>query len=339
MKAENKNNIYSFKHVINQTKHEFKKGNITSVLYRYLLIVLGSAILAIASSFFLIPGNIVSGGVSGIGIVLSSLCGWNATNVITVLQIIFFILGYILLGADFTFKTLLSTILYPCFLYLFTFVYNSTPIFHMEFIDANGISNTTNILISGLAGGGLVGIAIGLTFSGGGSTGGIDCVPLFLAKILKIKPSIMTFSVDCLVIFSGLFINGMTELLIGIFSAFIAALALDKTYISSSKTYMANIISSKWELINKAINEELLRGTTIFDCEGGYTHIKRKMIQVAFSYDEYMDLQKIIYNIDKDAFLTVTNATQITGMGFNKIPKKLTRQLNKNNTNKEEKGE
>lgn len=331
MKQENKTNIYSFKHVVNQTKQEFKKGNIGSVLYRYFLIVLGSAILAIASAFFLVPGNIVSGGVSGIGIVISTLFNLNATNVITILQVIFFILGYLLLGADFTFKTLLSTVLYPCFLYLFTFVHNSIPLFQLEFVDANGVSNITNMLIGGLAGGGLVGIAVGLTFSGGGSTGGIDCLPLFCAKLLKIKPSIMTFTFDCLVIFSGLFIHGMTELLIDIFSAFIAALAVDKTYISSSKTYMANIISSKWELINKAINEELLRGTTLFDCEGGYTHIQRKMIQVAFSYDEYLDLQKIIYNIDKDAFLTVTNASSITGMGFNKIPKKLTRQINKNN--------
>lgn len=323
-------NKYSFINAFTQIKKEFKKGNRLMCIKRYAMIVIGTVFLSIASAFFLVPANIVSGGSTGIGIIIAALTGYNVNNIITILQVFFFILGYILLGADFTIKTLISTVLYPCFLYLFTFVYNKCPILQISYVD-NGTVNVVNTLIAGVAGGAFIGLAVGFTLTGGGSTGGIDCVPIFIAKQLKIRPSIMTFTVDFLVILSSLFINDFILLLIGVFSSYIAAQIISKVHISSYNTYVGYIVSSKWEDINQIINEKLKRGTTLFDCEGGYTNERRKTIQVVFTYDEYAQLEKIIYDIDKRAFLTVLSATQVIGLGFGKEADKIVKNKDESN--------
>lgn len=337
-------NKYSFTNAFNQIRHEFSKENRKLAIKRYLMIIFGTALLSIGTSFFLIPANIVSGGSTGIGIVVAAITKLDVNNIITALQVFFFILGYILLGADFTIKTLISTVLYPCFLYLFTFIYNKCPMFQMSYLNSDNSINLVTTLIAGVAGGAFVGLAVGFTLSGGGSTGGIDCVPIFIAKILKIRPSIMTFLVDFLVIVSSLFINDFTLLLIGVFSAYIAAQVISKTHISSYNTYVGYIVSSNWEIINQSINEKLKRGTTLFDCEGGYTNEKRKTIQVVLTYDELSQLEKIVYDVDKRAFLTVLSATQVIGLGFGKESDKVIKSTNEvsldnDKINNDDKGE
>lgn len=303
---------YSFLHAFKNIKDEFVLGDRKRVIFNYLKVILGGIILAFSITFFLAPANVVSGGVSGLGIILASEFKLDVNIVITSLEWSFFVIGYILLGADFTIKTLLSTLIYPIFLFIFTFVRNSVPLLVVD------VSDKTGVLISGLIGGGLVGVAVGVTFSGGGSTGGVDCLGLFLAKTFKIKTAIMTFIVDATIIVSNLFVGGIDNVLIGIIGALFTAFVLDKVYISSSKSYVAYIVSNNYLEINKSINVKLNRGTTLIDCIGGYTNKKKKMIQVAFSYDEYASLQKLVFSIDKYAFMTIMNASEVKGSGFSK---------------------
>lgn len=317
---------YSFIKAFKEVKKDFYKGNVTKVLYRYLLVIIGSIILAFATSFFLVPANIVSGGVSSLGLIIGKLTNLDINMLITIFQWGLFVLGYFLLGAEFTIKTLISTVIYPPFLYIFSSLYEKVPNFIIDYVN-NGVINASLVLLAGIIGGGLQGLAIGLTFSGGGSTGGIDCIPLFISEKLHISASIVTFIVDLTIIVSNFFVNTWIEVLIGILSSFICVFIMDKTYIASSKTFIAFIVSSKWEEINSSINESLERGTTLLNCYGGYTLQEKTMIQVVFSYNEYEEIQKLVYRIDPNAFLTISNASLVTGYGFRKISRRLNREI------------
>jgi len=314
---------YSFINVFKGIKKDFYKGNRLHVCLNYLKILIGAMTLAITMCFFFIPASIVSGGASGLSIVIANHFNLDTNLVITILEWVFFFLGYILLGAEFTMKTLLSTIFYPIFLYLFTLLRDNYQELQIQ-------TTENGILVAGLIGGLLMGFSIGITFNGGGSTGGVDCIGIFISKIFNIKTSYITFAVDFVIILLNFFISGLNQTLIGIICAILTATMLDKVYISSSKSYIAFIVSNKYEIINQQINKDLDRGTTLIECEGGYTLNKKKMIQVAFSYDEYDNLKKIVFRNDKSAFMTVTNAAEITGSGFKRLPYKIKKDISKN---------
>ena len=292
---------FNLKLAFNQIKDDFLPQNRRRTIWRYFLILLGSLILACGTSFFLIPYNIVSGGVSGLGIIFQQAFSLNAegTNtVITILQLFFFVLGYFLLGNT------------NGFLYL-------------------GPEEDIAIqVIAGVAGGALVGLGVGLTFCGGGSTGGVDCLGIYLAKKLKVRTGIMTFTVDFLIILSDLFVSDekILSMLIGVFAAVITSVVLDRTYISN-RSYMALIISTKWRELNEKINNDLERGTTLLKGLGGYTSSDKVVILVAFEQDEYDELQKQVVRIDPQAFMSIVNASEINGTGFRKFPKKIKQEL------------
>lgn len=318
---------FNLKLAFNQIKDDFLPQNRRRTIWRYFLILLGSLILACGTSFFLIPYNIVSGGVSGLGIIFQQAFSLNAegTNtVITILQLFFFVLGYFLLGAPFTLKTLVSSIMYPAFLFLCNFILENTN----GFLYLGPEEDIAIQVIAGVAGGALVGLGVGLTFCGGGSTGGVDCLGIYLAKKLKVRTGIMTFTVDFIIILSDLFVSDekILSMLIGVFAAVITSVVLDRTYISN-RSYMALIISTKWRELNEKINNDLERGTTLLKGLGGYTSSDKVVILVAFEQDEYDELQKQVVRIDPQAFMSIVNASEINGTGFRKFPKKIKQEL------------
>ncbi len=289
-----------------------KKMNfIKNLLY----VIIGSLLLSFACAFFYLPHSIISGGISGIAIILNSLIKTNLTWLneefyIVILEWLFFILGFLILGKKFAFQTLCSTIVFPIGVYIFGFIYENVSVFQLE-------PSTINYLLSALFGGLLTGIGVGITFLGGGSTGGVDIPTLIFYKYLKIKVSISSFVIDTTVIIAGIFVIQKFDLaLIGIIAAFVAAIAMDKIFLGGKATCMAYIISEKYEEINKFILNKMERGTTLLDAQGGYSGNKIKVIQVCFNIKEYSILKNAIQNIDEYAFFSVVKAHEITGEGF-----------------------
>jgi uncharacterized membrane-anchored protein YitT (DUF2179 family) len=313
-------------------KIDFSEGHRVKTLQNYLFIIFGSILLSAGDALFLIPYNIVSGGVAGLGIVLVEFNpSWNVNLVITILQISLFFLGFVLLGAKFTLRTLLSTLIYPSFLFLFDYLL-SLPDFG-AFISLGSVAapDTGTLLLAGFFGGGIVGVGCGLTFIGGGSTGGTDCISLALSKYFHIKASVGSLVSDMLIILSNIFYlypnhKNVIVVLIGVASAFACAVLIDKTYIGDN-SYVGFIVSDKWEEINNRINTELERGTTLIDSYGGYTGNEKTMIEVAFTTDEYDAFRKLIFQIDPKAFLTVLDAYEVTGFGFRKVPFRINREI------------
>ena len=175
----------------------------------------------------------------------------------------------------------------------------------------------TFILATAL-GGVCVGTGCAVTFLGGGSTGGVDIIAFSVCKIFKrVKNSVVLFIIDASIVTLGMFIIGDFVIsLLGIFSAFVAALMVDKVFIGSSKSFIAQIISEKHEVINKEIIEKVDRGSTIIDVVGGYTGEPRKMIMVSFTVNQYAEMLNVIHRNDKNAFVTIHQAHEINGEGW-----------------------
>lgn len=294
---------------------KLSKQNIQSIK-RNIFIILGSLILGVGCGLFLVPYNIVSGGVTGIGIILSNAVpAWagQAEVIVTIVTWGFFFLGLIFLGIKFAVKTLIATIVYPLALILGTFLYEQVP-----GLSLGAIENIDGIhtLLAGLFGGLFVGAGVALTFLGGGSTGGVDVLTLIVQKYTNIKTSYVTFIIDAsIILISHIFSGDLTTTLIGVTSAFVTSMVIDKMF-DAERNVIVNIISKKHDEINKFVLKSLDRGSTLLKSIGGYSKEELQVLQVVLNIREYYILQDIIAKVDPTAFVVVSRAMSVRGEGF-----------------------
>ena len=289
--------------------------NKQQIAKRLFLIIVGSFILGLGSGLFLIPYGIVTGGVSGMAIVCSSLIGLTEEVWVTIFTWVFFLLGWIILGTKFAAKTVLSTIIYPLAVFLGTYL-NTNTIFNLGTISE--INNSFYILLAGVFGGILVWTGVGLTFLGGGSTGGVDVITLSFQKFLGFKASHVSFIVDAIIVFLGFILieeNDFGLTLNGIISAYIASFMIGRLF-DTEKNMVVNIISKKNDEINRIVTQELDRGSTIISGIGGYTLEEVSILEVVLDIREYYVLMDIIAKVDPTSFVTVTKLSAVKGEGF-----------------------
>lgn len=295
---------------------EYFKSNYRVILRSYSLILIGSILLALGAGLFLIPNRINAGGLSGIAVVLNSINPWFQEDlVVLVLNWVFFFISLIFLGVRFTVKSLVSTLVYPLMLVMLTRI----PFFHdliqRTFLDQPDTSKT---LIAGVFGGAFVGAGVALTFLGGGSTGGVDIIVFLINKFTNIKQSILSFVIDGTIVVFGIFaINNLIASLIGVIAAFISAMMIEYIFVGRSKALTALIISKDHAIaINDYIQQEMERGSTIFRVEGGYKRQDYELIMVSFDRREYANLITKVAQLDKRAFVTIIQTTEVLGEGF-----------------------
>ena len=318
------------------------KPSVMSTIKNILLVLLGNLILAISVKLFQEQHNIVSGGVTGIGIIVSYLSGdFSPFNGIPFLQdislvtlVVFiaslglWILGLILLGKDFAIKTLLSTLIFPVFMAFFDVI----PGFNDIALDIagaeGGVLPPTNeievgrILLSGIFAGVGVGAGCSIAFLGGGSTGGVDTLAFIFEKYFKLKTSVCVFIIDGTIVLLGwLVIGNHIASLCGIITAFLGALMIEVIYASNQSCYVADIISDKWEEISHHIHTAFDRGTTIIEAKGGYKGERRVILRVVFDKRQFIDIKKYIHSIDPKAFITYTQTNAVFGEGFTSAKK------------------
>ncbi len=287
-------------------------------LKNFLLVLLGTAILAIGTSLFVIPFNLVSGGVTGIAIAISNIFGIPDTDIlIAVMSWSLFIVGIFVLGKSFAIKTLISSVLYPILVSLFSNLARR-DVLGGFFCLSYSIHSEIAVVLASIFGGALIGAGCAFTFLGGGSTGGTDIIVFSICKYLKkAKSSVVIFCVDIFVILLGVVaLSDMVLSLLGITTAFVSVIVIDKIFPGGPRAFMANIISDKSEEINKKIISSLSRTTTIVDAVGGYSLKNKKMIIFTFTMREYARLLAIVAEIDPDAFVTIHRAHEINGKGW-----------------------
>lgn len=273
------------------------------------IIIIGNLSLSLGTSLFIFPNDIVNGGTSGLGVVLRGFFGISPELVITVAVWFLFFVGLIVLGKDFALKTLISTILYPLFVNLFS----SVPFFQDL---ANQI---TNPLLASLTGAVLAGFGLGIVYVVGASTGGFDVICLMLKKYFGVKLSLSTLIIDSIIIMLGLVSISFENALYGLLCVVLTSFIIERITISGTRSYMAHIVSDKLEEINDYLLNVLERGTTLIKAEGGLTRKEKMMIEVVFNEKEYYEIKKNIHLIDENAFMSVYKSINAYGNGFEQV--------------------
>ena len=300
-------------------KIKYSKDELILQLKNLGLVLIGTLILAFGCAIFVVPFDLVSGGVTGLSIIIDNIIQ-SAIQIDVLIAIItwgLFFLGLFFLGWDFAIKTLASTIVYP--VAISAFLHLATPEFMDGIFYLKGSAYADiALIISALFGGLCVGTGCALTFMGGGSTGGVDIIAFILCKYFKKwKSSTVIFIVDATTVVLGLFvIKDLIHTLLGIISAWIAATVIDKIFIGGNRAFTAQIVSDKYEELNLAIREQVRRTTTMFVASGGYSRESKTVLSVTFTMRQYADLMNVIKHIDPTAFVTITRAHEINGEGF-----------------------
>jgi uncharacterized membrane-anchored protein YitT (DUF2179 family) len=163
-----------------------------------------------------------------------------------------------------------------------------------------------------------VGIGCAITFIGGGSTGGVDIIAFIICKFFKkLKSSVVIFAIDAAIVILGMVaIGDLAVSLLGIVSAFIGAAMVDKVFLGSNRSFIAQVITDKCDEINKIIIEQVDRTSTIVEVRGGYSGEKKKMLIISFTMNQYAEVMNSILKTDKEAFVTIHRAHEINGKGW-----------------------
>ena len=267
-----------------------------------LWVVAGNAVLALAVSMFILPYDILSGGVAGVAVALEPIIPLSTTLIVNILVIGLFILGSLFLGKEFAMKTILSSMIYPVFL---TFFSGHVPVLQLDPI------------LASLYGGLLGGIGVGMALRTGASTGGMDIPPLIINKLTHVEISKLVLITDALTVLLGAFTHGLEAVLVGFISVWASSMAIDKILMFGGQQAKAiQIISDHYEQLTELIHSRLERGTTLLEAEGGFTREKRKIVLVVITKKQYPELMEIINSVDKEAFIIANDTHEVKGFGF-----------------------
>ena len=265
-------------------------------------ILFGNFLLAVSVAYFVLPFDILSGGVAGISIITKGLWGWSPTVTIDVLVIGLFIIGAIVLGKEFALKTALSSLVYPFFL---------------EFLVRLPVKLEIDALMAVVFGGLIAGLGVGIAFRHDASTGGTDIVSLIANKYLGVQVSTAVMVTDGIITLRGLIAYGMQDVLMGIIYIYASGVAINKVMVPKINEAVAlYIITDKKKDICEYIHNVLSRGTTLLHGKGGFTEQDKDIILTVVSKNQYMHLSNYIDQVDPYAFVIVSDAKEIKGEGF-----------------------
>lgn len=302
------------------------KKEIYNFLSKNALVVLGTVILAFGSAVFLIPFDLVMGGTSGIAIVIKTMfpegispeTAETYVNIaVAVITWSLFFIGFIFLGRDFAAKTLLSTIVYPMAFPLLTKLASPDVLGGFFYLQESEHEELA-LVFAGVAGGILLGAGSAIAFLGGGTTGGTDIIAFLIGKFFpKFKISQITFFVDTAIILLGVFaVNDLILSGIGVFSAYVSSMVIDKIFLGGKTAYVAHIVTTTPDEISRDVINILDRTTTIMDCKGAYSGENKNVVMVSFTMREYREILSIVSKYDKKAFITVNKAHEVSGEGW-----------------------
>lgn len=276
--------------------------DLKKIIFDLILVLLGNFFLAIAVHTFILPYEILSGGVAGIAVSISKLSGIRSDLIISILIWVLFILGAFFLGKKFALHTISSSVLYPVIL---------------SILASNPIQVSIDPILASLYGGLVAGLGVGLVFRTGASTGGMDVPPLIIHKYTNIELSRLVLGVDLLTVMLGVFVYGIEAVLMGFISVWASAFAIKQVLVfGGQEARSVMIITDKVNEVVHMIDTVLERGSTLLSAQGGYTREQRQVVLSVINMTQYPELIKELHLIDPQAFVIATEATEVKGNGF-----------------------
>ncbi len=300
----------------------------------YLLLVLGSALFAVGDVMFVNPYLMAPGGTYGLSNVLNTMWPWKIAFYAICMDIPLLIIGTLILGPKFGVKTVVSTILIFVFTLLLESVWGYNPVIHDGSIVASPIEgrNMVEILNNGgwfepdyflntVVAGLIYGVAIGLIFRSGATSGGSDIISMILHKYTKISLGTLVLIVDsCITLTTFIAFGDIRLPIYSIILIFIESKVIDLV-VDGTKSYKtAFIVTDKLEEVKNYILNDMHRGGTCITGEGLYNGTERKMIYVTMERADFVKLRANLRRLDPMAFVNVIESSEIMGKGFKALP-------------------
>ena len=278
-------------------------------IFKYVYVVIGCFLTAFAFNVFFAPNNIVTGGVSGISIIVKNVFGISTTKFITITYIVLLIFSYFVMGKKKTTNSVIGSLLYPLFVYLTD---------DMSSLIQFNVDNTLLVAIFGAL---INGIGAGIVFKYGFSTGGSDIVCQMISKIFKITLGDSVRIVNIIIILSaGFFLGGSgvfyawENVMYALICIYIIGLLNDKVLLGISNSKSFFVITEQETSIKEFLINQLGKGVTVLEGRGGYTGDRKKVIMCAIPTKQYFLAKKGILKIDKEAIILINDVYQSSGL-------------------------
>ncbi|EMS71640.1 YitT family protein [Ruminiclostridium cellobioparum] len=274
-----------------------RKNQVKREISRYIFLFIGSILAAIGLEIFLIPNNIIDGGIVGISIITSYLSKLPLSLFIFVLNLPFLFLGYKQIGKTFVLSSLFSIVS----LSVWVHVFHPIP----------GL--TSDVLLATVFGGIILGVGVGIIIRSGGSLDGTEMVAIIINKKTAFSVGEMVMLFNVFILSSAGLVFGWDRAMYSLIAYFIAYKVIDITIEGLDEAKAAFIISDKADEIAEAITARLGRGVTFIDGKGGFSGNDKTILYSVITRLEISKLKSIIYDKDEDAFVTINDVSDVMG--------------------------
>lgn len=276
-------------------------------LLELLQIIVGTVCMAMAVNIIFQPIGMVTGGVSGLAIVLQALSSQWKTGPIPIwltnflLNIPIFLAAVCVKGKGYIGKTLFANLCFTAALF---------------FIPQTDIAQK-DYLLAAVVGSVLNGTGLGLVFARGYSTGGTDLLSAIIHHYIPYYPlGWILFALDSIVILTGACLFGINVAVYAVIAVYLSARIMDAIVEGGKFAKLAYVISDEYEVIGKEIMERIGRGVTVLDGRGMYTGKSKKTLLCVVNKKEIVELSKIAHDCDRRAFVIISDVREVLGEGF-----------------------
>jgi len=272
------------------------------VVLDYLVIAIGSVMVAIAADLFFIPNKVVAGGITGVSIILHYLFDTPVGLITLLMNIPLFLIAIIWAGGlSAGIRTIFAVLVMSASIDLLQPYL--TPV-------------TADPLLYTLVGGVIDGLGMGLVFRAGGTTGGTDIIARLAHRFFGIKLGHTLLATNILILGAATLFLGLEPALYALIISYVSSQAIDLIQEGVSHSRSALIVSDQHAAIRQAVLDELERGVTVLSGEGGYTGQERPVLLCAVSQSEVSRLKRLVQRIDPEAFVILFSASEVLGEGF-----------------------
>jgi uncharacterized membrane-anchored protein YitT (DUF2179 family) len=279
-----------------------RKTHLREAAADYAQIVIGSILVALGTNLFLVPNNVVSGGITGVAIIGHTLLHTPVGIGVFVLNLPLFWLGWRFVGGGrFIVRTVIAVTILSAAIDI------TAPLLHAP---------THDRLLVICYGGLLDGLGVGLVFRGRGTTGGTDVFARLARRYLGMPMGTSLLLINVVIFLAAAKVYGLEPVMVALALAFVSARVVDLVQDGLSTARAALIVTTKPDEVREAVIDRLDRGVTILQGEGGYSGEKRPVLFVVVSASEVVRLKRIMADVDKRAFITIAPAREVLGEGF-----------------------
>ena len=271
---------------------------------KYRILTVGSVILGISDYMFKFQNHFSFGGVSGIAVIMRGLLGGSASTYTFVINMLLLVVAFVLLGKEVAMRSAYVSVLYSVTLEVIQYVWpmsgplTNQPVLELVFCFM------------------IIAVCSAIFFNMDASSGGSDIIALVLKKYTNVSIGTALMVVDFIVVIVTFFVYGVT---VGLFSlaGFLAkSFFIDTVIETLNLCKYFTIISKNAEPICNYINTELNHGATIYEARGAYTKDNKQVVMTVVKREQARNLRNYVHEVDPDAFMMITNSSEIIGKGF-----------------------